>query len=128
LSTAELRKNVELDAHVIMPNHMHGIIVLIDMSQEPQYDVVRAQRAAPEVAFRRQYGDMAKDSLSTIVRAYKSAVTRQINKARGTPGASVWHRNYYERVIRNERELEAIREYIVNNPAGWRGDPAYRLD
>ncbi len=130
--TAELRQNVELDAYVIMPNHMHGIVMLVDMSHEigfPLRDVVRAQRAAPEIATtHRQYGDIAKGSLSAIIRAYKSSVTKRINETRGTAGVRVWHRNYYERVIRNEKELGAIREYIINNPACWRDDSAYRFD
>jgi hypothetical protein len=62
--------------------------------------------------------------LPTIVGAFKSAATREINRQRLTPGARVWQRGYHERVVRSERELEAIREYILNNPAAWDDDPA----
>ena len=50
------------------------------------------------------------------MRSFKSAAARRVNEIRRTPGASVWQRNYYERVIRNEDELSGIREYIHVNP------------
>ncbi|MCE2438139.1 MAG: hypothetical protein J4F39_01795 [Candidatus Latescibacteria bacterium] len=54
---------------------------------------------------------------------FKSAATKRINALRGTPGAQVWQRNYYEHVIRSESALDRIRRYIANNPAGWSVDP-----
>ena len=48
--------------------------------------------------------------------------TKRINIVRGTPGEMLWQRNYYERVIRNDRELNLIREYIEGNPAKWETD------
>jgi REP element-mobilizing transposase RayT len=54
---------------------------------------------------------------------FKSISARRINLQRGTPGAPVWQRNYHERVVRDERALDVIREYIVGNPAGWDDDP-----
>ncbi len=61
-------------------------------------------------------------SLGAIVRAFKSATTKRINTLNGTSGASVWQRNYYEHIIRNENEWEAIRAYIQNNPIQWDRD------
>ncbi len=61
-------------------------------------------------------------SIGAIVGSYKSAVTRQINELRGTLGARLWQRNYYERIIRSDAELNRIREYIVQNPATWDTD------
>ncbi|MCP4542333.1 MAG: hypothetical protein GY832_34865 [Chloroflexi bacterium] len=52
----------------------------------------------------------------------KSVTTRRINRVRKTPGTRVWQRNYYERIVRNERELNAVRQYIHNNPAHWLND------
>jgi len=57
--------------------------------------------------------------LSEIVRQFKTFSSRRINKLRGNPGIPVWQRNYYERVIRDEKELAAIREYILTNPMKW---------
>jgi putative transposase len=110
--------HVWLDAFVVMPNHMHGIIVLSDddptvgaglrpaLNHAPPSDIVSPRTGLPE-----------------IVRALKSFFARRINAMRNTPGVAIWQRDYYEHIIRNETELQAIRDYIINNPAGWDRDP-----
>jgi putative transposase len=60
--------------------------------------------------------------LPEIVRALKTYSARGINARRGTPGAPVWRRGYYERIVRNERELNLTRKYIASNPRNWRTD------
>jgi hypothetical protein len=60
--------------------------------------------------------------LPEIVRALKTFSARGINARRGTPGASVWQRGYYERIIKNERELNLTRQYMTNNPRNWQTD------
>jgi REP element-mobilizing transposase RayT len=98
--------NVQCDAFVVMPNHIHGIIVL----GEP---IVGAGfKPAPT----RRHG------LPEIVRALKTFSARRINNLRHTPGASVWQRNYYEHVVRNDGELRRVREYILNNSLDWEND------
>lgn len=62
-------------------------------------------------------------SLGALVRSFKSSSTKAINRLRGAPGLAVWQKRYYERIIRDERELTAIREYILNNPLKWTEDP-----
>ena len=62
------------------------------------------------------------DSLGSIIGQFKSNATRRINASRGAPGGPVWQRNYYERIIRDENELNRIREYIQNNPTDWDSD------
>jgi putative transposase len=57
--------------------------------------------------------------LPEIVRAFKTFSARRINARRDTPGAPVWQRGYFERIIRNERELNLTRKYIANNPRNW---------
>jgi hypothetical protein len=69
-----------------------------------------------------QFGQPVSGSISTIIRSFKSAVTKRINEIRKTPGAKLWQRNYYEHIIRNENELNRIREYIANNPIKWEFD------
>jgi REP element-mobilizing transposase RayT len=64
----------------------------------------------------------APGSVSAIVGQFKAAATKRINVLRGTPGVSVWQRNYYEHVIRDEGELNHIRQYITDNPAAWETD------
>jgi hypothetical protein len=58
-------------------------------------------------------------SLGAIVRSFEAAAARRINQAMGTPGARIWQRNYYERVIRSEAELVDVREYMRLNPLKW---------
>ena len=97
--------HAELDAFVVMPNHVHGIVILT-----VQNGVFGKME---------QFGKPVPGSIPTIVRSFKSATTRHINALRGTPGAPVWQRNYYEHIIRNEESLNRIREYIVTNPMRW---------
>ncbi len=114
LRTAQLRDNVALDAFVIMPNHFHGIVVITEGRGT-------ARRAPTE-----QFGRPVAHSIPTIMRAFKSATTKRTNEIRNNPGTPVWQRNYYEHVIRNETELNAIRQYILGNPANWQTDENYR--
>ena len=97
---------------VVMPNHVHGILWI---TREDTRGNVGAQHAAPLPA-------LAPGSLGAIVRSFKASVTKRLNEIRGTPGAPVWQRNYYERVIRSEEELTRIREYIQLNPSRWHFD------
>jgi len=111
LKTADARRNVVPDVFVVMPNHFHGIVTIVN-------DCRGTARCAP-TARNRQFGKMTSASVPAIIRSFKSAVSRCINELRGTPRTSIWQRNYYEHVIRNEDDLDEIREYIVNNPLKW---------
>ena len=97
-----------------MPNHFHGIIVLTDVDRPA--DVGAGLKPALTKARSRSCG------LPEIVRACKTFSSRCINEARATLGVSVWQRNYYERVVRNENELDRARQYIIGNPANWPRD------
>ena len=105
--------HVELDAFVVMPNHVHGIISIVDD--------VGATHASPLPNGNAPRGPVP-GSLGAIVGSFKSAVTKRINALRGTPGAPVGQRNYYEHIIRHERALDAIRRYIAANPLRWHLD------
>ena len=110
LRTEAIRSEVKLDVFQVMPNHIHGIVFITG----DRVDHVGAHGRAP---LRR-----APKSLGSLVAGFKSTVTKRINQMRCTPGQPVWQRNYYEHVIRNERELDAVRQYIVDNPARWPED------
>lgn len=111
--------NANLDRFVIMPNHLHGIIILQD-------NLRGAACCAPtkktNVEGNRQINKPACGSLSAIVRSFKSAVTKRINEVRKTPGAPVWQRSFWDHIIRNEQDLNRIRQYILNNPLKWHLD------
>lgn len=111
IKTADIRKNVELDRYVIMPNHLHAIIML-NCRGVLQY-------APTDTSGKLQ---SPSQTVGSIIRGFKSTVTKQINQLRNTPGSSVWQRNYYEHIIRNEDGLNRIREYIINNPIQWQFD------
>jgi REP element-mobilizing transposase RayT len=119
-------QGVEVDVFVAMPNHIHGIIVIND----PGFGRgVGAQFIAPDPvtpdnqAKPDNQGAMNRaPTVGEIVRAVKARCTHAINQTRNTTGIPVWQRNYYERIIRNDRELATIRQYIADNPAKWAED------
>ena len=106
---------VLLDESIIMPNHLHGIIVIED-------------RRRPNAGGSRTAPTMEKQkSLGRLVGAFKTISTKKINQTRATQSAKLWQRNYYEHVIRNDEELNRVREYISHNPLKWelsRDNPA----
>ena len=110
---------VELDAFVIMPNHVHGIVWLTRDARD-----VGAGLALPGALEHHQNVERTAQSvdvtlmLGTVVGAFKSLSARAVNETAGRSGP-LWHRNYFERIIRNERELTAVRQYILDNPANW---------
>jgi len=98
----------EIDAFVVMPNHVHGIVTIVDICRGT------ACRAPTE-----QFGRPTPSSLPTTIRSFKSAVNKRTNALRNNPGHRLWQRNYYEHVIRNENDLNDIRQYILDNPVKW---------
>lgn len=122
LRTPVLRPQVELDAFVVMPNHVHAIVVIDAPVGATRWvarliSPVRTPRATHRVA--PTPGPPA-GSLGAIVGQFKSTVTRRVVAAGGT--APLWQRNYHEHVIRGERDLNALRDYIAANPARWDED------
>ena len=65
---------------------------------------------------------MAGPHYASFAAGFKAAVTTRINTLRCTPGAPVWQRNFYEHIVRNEKELLEIQQYILDNPAKWELD------
>jgi putative transposase len=125
---------VRLDKFVVMPNHVHGIIWLVDNGdgRGEASQTGTWQGKEPSHGERKRYGvvtggmphpyKLESGSLGAIVGNFKSVTARRTNRMRRTPGAPVWQRNYHERIVRNERELNAIRQYILDNPANWEED------
>jgi REP element-mobilizing transposase RayT len=98
LHLASRFSNVQLDEFVVMPNHLHAILYLTD---------------APIA------GSAA---LGNILRTFKATTTRLINGLRRTPALPFWQRNYYERILRDDQELETVQVYIQSNPSNWQQD------
>ncbi len=85
--------HVELGAFVVMPNHVHGVIEIVDPG-----------------------------SLGAIIRSFKSTVTKRVNEKYNSPGMLLWQRNYYEHIIRSQQDWERIHDYILANPTNWDDD------
>ncbi len=93
--------NVELDEFVIMPNHLHGIVII----NEPRRGGSRTAPTEPKTK-----------PLGRLIGAFKTTSTKAINLRNGSSGTAFWQRGYYEHVIRNDNDLHRIRTYIQNNP------------
>jgi len=167
--SASLRTEIEFDVWVVMPNHLHALVVIqqpdiarggvngqvgatrdvtggvsgqVGATRDVTGDMSGQVRATRDVtgdmsgqvrATRDVTGDMsgqvgahgraplhrAPRSLGSFIAGFKSAATTRINELRQTPGLPVWQRNYYEHVIRTDKELDTIRRYIQNNPLQW---------
>jgi len=103
--------HVAIDTFIVMPNHLHGILNLIEPRRGTIY-------RAPTEGF----GKPTRGSVPSIIRAFKAAVTREWRDVTKEESAIVWQRNYYEHTIRGEDELNRLRRYIVENPLRWAHD------
>lgn len=127
---SERFSNFELDVFQIMPNHMHGIILLNDISVAgftPAQNDLYTQNDVKPNDNNRTTARVA-PTVSNIVGAYKSLVANgclDIFKSQNETIGKLWQRNYYEHIIRNEQSYQTIAEYIINNPAKWADDKFY---
>jgi len=114
IRTAIARPNVTIDTFIVMPNHLHGIIII------NEYNIRRGDPAG------RPYTPIPhgppSNSIGAMVGQFKSLAPKRINTLRHTPGNRIWQRNYYEHVIRNEADLNEIRQYLLDNPVQWDKD------
>ena len=114
LQSPIIRPNVALDEWVIMPNHIHGIIIIKESVVETH------SCASPRDGNR--FGPQ-RMNLGSIVRGFKSSSSKQIH-IEGFLSFG-WHPNYYEHIIRDGADLDRIREYIIENPLMWNSDENY---
>jgi len=147
--TQQLRKNVFWDEYIIMPNHIHMIMVIdgtntgtgTGMNTDTKTGIETGIQTGIQTGTARcaptdmgmgmgagmgQFGKIVPGSLPSIIRSFKSAATKRINQLRNVSGEKLWQRNYYEHVIRDKNELNRVREYIINNPAKWEEDKYYK--
>ena len=143
LKTPEVRPNIELDVFVIMPNHIHAIVVIAHRVetniptdngkgelnspvntgriQSAPTDNGKGELNSPVNTGQIQSGPTGtSNTIGAIVRGYKSSVTKQLGLL-GFDG-KVWQRNYHDHIIRNEQAFQNISNYIINNPARWDED------
>jgi len=117
-------EHVEMDEWVVMPNHLHGIMVIKDCRGGSRSggmgmdDTGRGgSRTAPTGS-----DQPKRKPLGRLIGAFKTVSTKRVNEIHNTPGAKLWQRNYYEHIIRSEEDLKRIRTYLAQNPAKWEFD------
>jgi REP element-mobilizing transposase RayT len=138
MKTPDLRSNVQLGAFVVMPNHVHGIIIISNSDagrgvlHTPNNDTPNERTVLLHTPNDITPNDITQinkgvcdtplrspsNTVGAIVRGYKSAVSKQL-------GYSIWQRNFYEIIIRNEQSFQYIENYIINNPVKWNNDKFY---
>jgi len=120
--------NAVIDQFCIMPNHIHGIIHLSEKTNQTP------TRQIPKKIIQKHYDNeniplptgTTPNSLNAIIQNFKSVTTRKINGIRHLHGERVWHRNYWEQVIQDEKSYLNIADYIQNNSIQWNADQYYR--
>ncbi len=134
MKTAELRPQIELDAFMVMPNHIHGILKINEMDMDtlhsPNNMGDNTGDNMGECNSPNNTGECnsplrsPSNTIGAIIRGYKSSVTKQF----GLMGfdEKLWQRNYYEHIIRDEQSYQIISEYIINNPKKWADDKFYK--
>ena len=119
---------VELDAFILMPNHVHGILLFVGNKEATQASQLHAPEriVAPSVAATPASPLLAhgpeSHSLGAVIGSFKSAVSRNINRLRPGAATGLWLPNYYEHIIRHDHALDLIRNYIITNPERWDRD------
>jgi REP element-mobilizing transposase RayT len=124
---------ISLDEFVVMPNHVHGIVIIqstapvetlhaTSLPQQPQQPQQRQQRQQPQPSPNTPKNEFMSSispkpgSLATVIRSYKSAVSKNIHLSDHNFS---WQPRYYDHIIHSDRELDLIRNYIINNPVKW---------
>lgn len=129
---------VELDAFVVMPNHVHAIVALNEPIRAAHHGRVGAELAPPaaiepetqttgdaSIAPTNVSTAITAPTLGRVVQAFKSRSAIACNRVSGQAGMAFWQRSYYDHIIRDAHDLERIRAYVANNPARWIEDPEY---
>jgi REP element-mobilizing transposase RayT len=131
LRTPRMRPNVVLDEHVILPNHIHGILFILE-GEDAEHST---SETLPYL-----FGDPSSTvkppdtshTIGSVVHGFKSATTSRIRRLRATQAPArplrVWQRQFFDHVIRDDADLNRIREYISTNPLRWELDRFFIRD
>ena len=113
--------SVELDEYVIMPNHIHGIVAWGITEAISSY-LVGARSPRPQENNKNHRSEVPSPSLGRIMAYFKYQSTKRINQHRDRQGTRMWQRDYYDHIIRDDADLQRLRQYIQNNPMKWELD------
>jgi putative transposase len=122
--TEQIRSDVSLDQWIVMPNHLHGIVVIreasrVETNRRPKTSVETHRDASLQEPKRNEFGPQ-RNNLASIIRGFKSASTKRIHAMGHQEFCS--QPRYYDHIIRNEKSFNKIREYIANNVMHWEFD------
>jgi REP element-mobilizing transposase RayT len=109
--TQSIRSEISLDQFVIMPNHIHAIVKISDRNNRDSDYLLLVRRSR-----------LSRRSLGSLVAGFKSSVTKRVKEQRQVSSDPLWQRNYYEHVIRDQKDLLSLRDYIATNPMRWAFD------
>lgn len=117
VKTPSIRPQVSLDEWIVMPNHLHGILVI---ASSPIAETSKVETSRRDVSTGSTKPQLKAGSLGAMIGQIKSVSTKQIWQA--GYGDFAWQSRFYDHIIRDEKSLEKIREYIRNNPLNWEHD------
>jgi putative transposase len=107
--------NIKIETYVVMPNHIHGILTI-------QTKLPNDNQQVKSTVSMEAFGKPRQGSLPTIIRSFKSAVSKRARESGSVSSEPIWQKGYYEHVIRNTKEYVEITNYILQNPARWADD------
>jgi len=129
-------ENIELGAFVVMPNHIHGILIL-DKPENKIIETVetrhalslqKQQQISIQTPTQQRFQNQGKNTVSSIIGSYKSATTKHCNRLNLTDKNGLvfaWQTRFHDHIIRNDEEYQKINDYIENNPLNWENDKFY---
>ena len=128
LRSFEIRDELDLDEWILVPNHIHGLVIINDTHVAGSAREMATGKV--EIRSGRQRRQNSRSvmpgrkprSISSFVAQFKSTSARRIHKVLGISAKSVWQRNYYDHIIRNEKDLDTKRQYIAENPLRWEAE------
>ncbi|MCG2419612.1 transposase [Aequorivita sp. F47161] len=112
-------EHISLGEFVVMPNHIHGILLIDKPDGDGMAVETRHALSLPGTTGKNRFQNQGKNTISSIVGSYKSAVTRHANRLEIQNG---WQAGFHDHIIRNHAEYNRIKNYIIKNPQNWRGD------
>jgi putative transposase len=110
-------KNIELDVFIVMPNHIHGILILNNDNVETRHAL--SLQSQQKSIGQKRFQNQGKNTVSSIIGSYKSAVTKHTNRLNYQ---FKWQSRFHDHIIRDEKSFIKISEYIFNNPLNWNYD------
>ncbi len=129
LKTNEIRENIKIEEYIIMPNHIHFLIEIVEVLLLAHPNItknnsINNKTDIEERICQQQTHTMQSNTIGSIVNHIKSKITKWYRQ--NTDIYCVWQRNYYENIIKNEEMYQKVSEYIKNNPQKWTDDKYYK--